>query len=140
MALSLGVDAALPPDEAVSTVTADTRGRGVDLVFDCAAKQDTANQSLRLARPGGRVVYTGISSELRVPIDMHLWRRKELTIHQVRRSNREGHAACEILARHSRMLASVVTHARPLDEIQRAFALVEGYEDGVGKLVIRPGL
>jgi L-iditol 2-dehydrogenase len=140
MALALGADAALDPAQnVVAAVTADTRGRGVDLVFDCAAKSDTANQCLELARSGGRVVYTGIPSEMRVAIDMHTWRRKELTIHNVRRSNREGHAACELLARHSRLLAPVVTHSRGLEDIQRAFALLEGYEDGVGKIVIRPG-
>ena len=32
----------------------------------------------------------------------------------------------------------VVTHSRSLEDIQRAFALLEAYEDGVGKLVIRP--
>jgi L-iditol 2-dehydrogenase len=139
MALALGADAALDPaEDAVAGVLADTRKRGVDLVFDCAAKGDTANQAMRLARPGGRVVLTGIPAELRLPFDVHIWRRKELTIHNVRRSNREGHTALEILAQHRRRLAPVITHTRPLDEIQRAFALVEGYEDGVGKLVVRP--
>jgi L-iditol 2-dehydrogenase len=135
---SLGADVALAPTDALATVLADTHGRGVDMVFDCAAKADTANESLRLVRPGGRIVYTGIPSELRTPIDTHIWRRKEAVIYQVRRSNREGHAAVEILARHLRTLAPVVTHTRSLTEIRRAFGIVENYEDGVGKLVIRP--
>jgi L-iditol 2-dehydrogenase len=139
MALALGADAALDPaQDAVAAVLADTTGRGVDLVYDCAAKGDTANQSLRLARPGGRVVFTGIPAEMRVSLDVHLWRRKELSIQNVRRSNREGHAAVELLHRHARLLSPVVTHARNLEDIQRAFGLVEAYEDGVGKLVVRP--
>jgi threonine dehydrogenase-like Zn-dependent dehydrogenase len=93
---------------------------------------------MQMARAGGRVVYTGIPSEMRVAIDMHTWRRKELAIHNVRRSNREGHAACELLARHGRLLAPVVTHSRALEDIQSAFTLLEGYDDGVGKIVIRP--
>jgi L-iditol 2-dehydrogenase len=139
MALALGADVALDAgQDPVAAVIADTRGRGVDLVFDCAAKGETANQSLQLARSGGRVVYTGIPSEMRVAIDVHTWRRKELAIYNVRRSNREGHAACDLLARHTRLLAPVVTHSRSLEDIQPAFALLEAYEDGVGKLVIRP--
>jgi L-iditol 2-dehydrogenase len=138
MATALGADVALEPADAVAAVLADTHGRGVDLVLDCAAKADTANDCLRVARPGGRVVYTGIGTELRVPMDVHTWRRKELAVWQVRRSNREGHAALDLLARHHRLLGGVVTHSRALEDIGKAFALVESYADGVGKLVVRP--
>jgi L-iditol 2-dehydrogenase len=135
---SLGAEVALAPGDALATILADTHGRGVDMVFDCAAKDDTANEALRLVRPGGRIVYTGIPAELRTPIDTHVWRRKEAVIYQVRRSNREGHAAVELLARHIRVLGAVITHTRPLAEIQRAFGIIEGYQDGVGKLIVRP--
>jgi L-iditol 2-dehydrogenase len=139
LASGIGADVALDPgQDAVAAILADTRGRGVDLVLDCAAKPDTANDCLRVARAGGRVVYTGIASELRVPMDVHTWRRKELAIWQVRRSNREGHAAIDLLARHPRLFGPVVTHSRPLEEIGKAFALCESYADGVGKLVVRP--
>jgi L-iditol 2-dehydrogenase len=139
MALDLGADAALDPrQDAVAGILSDTRGRGVDLVIDCAAKDDTANDSIRLARLGGRVVYTGIGTELRVPMDVHTWRRKELAVWQVRRSNREGHAAIDLLARHQKRLGGLVTHSRALEEIGTAFGLVESYADGVGKLVVRP--
>lgn len=139
MAARLGADAALDPaQDAVAAILADTRGRGADLVLDCAAKADTANDCLRVARAGGRVVYTGIGTELRVPMDVHTWRRKELALWQVRRSNREGHAAVDLLARHPKLLGPLVTHARALDQIGQAFALVESYADGVGKLVVRP--
>jgi L-iditol 2-dehydrogenase len=139
MALALGADAALDPaEDFVAAVASDTRGRGVDLVFDCAAKAETANQALHLARPGGRVVLTGIPSQMRLEFDVHTWRRKELAIFNVRRSNHEGHAACELLARHARRLAPVITHTRALEDIQGAFALLEGYQDGVGKLVVSP--
>jgi threonine dehydrogenase-like Zn-dependent dehydrogenase len=133
----MGADAALPPSED-ATVLADTHRRGVDIVLDCAAKPGTADQSLRLARAGGRVVFTGIQSEPRLSIDVHLWRRKELAIYQVRRANREDHTACELLSRHPRLFAPLITHSRPLEKIGEAFAIVEGYADGVGKMLIRP--
>ena len=34
--------------------------------------------------------------------------------------------------------APLITHSRPLDRIGEAFALLERYEDGVGKIIIRP--
>jgi len=138
LATRMGADVAIAPADAVPAVLTDTRGRGVDLVLDCAAKADTYNACLQVARPGGRVVYTGIGTELRVPMDVHTWRRKELAIWQVRRANREDRAALDLLARHPKLFGPLVTHSRSLEEIGQAFALVESYADGVGKLVVRP--
>jgi len=92
---------------------------------------------VRAAAPGGRVVFTGIPSELRVSLDVHLWRRKELALLQVRRSNDEMVAACDLLARQPRLFAPLITHNRPIEQIAAAFALIEQYGDGVGKLVVR---
>jgi L-iditol 2-dehydrogenase len=138
LARVMGADATLDPAsvDPVAGVLGDLPA-GVDLVVDCAAKADTANQSLALAASGGRVVYTGIPSELRVPLDVHLWRRKELTVHQVRRSIHEGTAARDLLARDRGRLSAMITHHRPVEEIGRAFEIVERYEDGVGKLLVR---
>jgi L-iditol 2-dehydrogenase len=139
MAVAMGADAALAPgDDPVAAVLRDTSGRGVDVVFDCVAKDDTANQALAVARSGGRVVYTGIASELRVPMDIHRWRRKELALYQVRRSNLQGEPARDLLVRHPSVFAPLVTHRRSLDEIGAAFALIDAYADGVGKLLVCP--
>jgi threonine dehydrogenase-like Zn-dependent dehydrogenase len=73
-----------------------------------------------------------------VPMDVHTWRRKELAVWQVRRANREDRAAIDLLARHTSLFGPLVTHSRPLEQIDQAFALVESYADGVGKLVVRP--
>jgi threonine dehydrogenase-like Zn-dependent dehydrogenase len=133
----MGADAvadALTP-EGVADLLRDTGGRGFDLVFDCATT-GTEDAALVLARPGGRVVYVGISSAARTAMDVHLWRRKELRVHQVRRSNHDGPAARDLLARESRFFAPLITHQRALEEIAPAFALVESRSDGVGKLLI----
>jgi L-iditol 2-dehydrogenase len=139
LAQQLGADAALAPtDGAAAAIVAETSGRGVDLAFDCAARGDTANDCLEVARRGGRVVYTGIHSEPRTSLEFHRWRRKELALYQVRRSCHEGEAARDLLVRHIRHFAPLLTHSRPLTEIDAAFALVESYADGVGKLTLRP--
>jgi L-iditol 2-dehydrogenase len=139
LARLMGADATLAPEAPESlaaAVVADSGGRGVDLVFDCAAKGGSEEASLRMAAPGGRVVFTGISSEARVPLDVHLWRRKELGVHQVRRSNHDGPAARDLLAREPRAFAPLVTHQRPLEAIDEGFRIASNYEDGVGKLVL----
>jgi threonine dehydrogenase-like Zn-dependent dehydrogenase len=95
------------------------------------------NQSIRVARHAGRVVVTGIPSESKTLLDFHELRRKELGFFPVRRSNHESDLAVRLLAERSSLFAPLITHVRPIDEIQRAFEILERYEDGIGKLVIR---
>jgi L-iditol 2-dehydrogenase len=139
LARRMGADAAIDPSavDAAQQVLADTGNRGVDLVFDCAAKGASVRQSIQVARKAGRVVFTGIPSELETAIEFHAWRRKELALFQVRRSNHEGAQARDILSTHSTRFRPLITHTRPLDQIDRAFEQLERYDDGVGKLVIR---
>jgi L-iditol 2-dehydrogenase len=140
LARLMGADAQIgaAPPEAARAVLADTGNRGVDLVFDCAAAAQTADASLEVAANGGRVVFTGIPAERRVSHDIHLWRRKELAVHQVRRSNHDGPVARDLIARETRFFAPLITHNRPLEGIGEAFRMLAAYEDGVGKVVIRP--
>jgi L-iditol 2-dehydrogenase len=139
LARRMGADAAIDPGavDAGRQLLADTGKRGVDMVFDCAAKGASVRQSIEVARSAGRVVFTGIPSELETPIEFHVWRRKELALFQVRRSNHEGEQARDILSSHAALFAPLVTHTRPLGQIDRAFGQLERYEDGVGKIVIR---
>jgi len=139
LARLMGADAVIDPTavDVVQQVLKETGNRGVDLVFDCATKGSTSTQAIQVARSAGRVVFTGIPSEVELPIPFHVWRRKELTLFQVRRSNHESALAREILADDPARFAPLITHTRPLNQIAQAFAQVERYEDGVGKLIIR---
>ena len=133
LALRMGADCSLDPN----AVDVARQIPGVDVVFDCAVKGDSVRQSIQVARSAGRVVFTGIPSEMESPIDFHSWRRKELALYQVRRSNHEGRQARDLLAAHLARFAPLITHTRPLDQVGQAFAQLERYEDGVGKIVIQ---
>jgi threonine dehydrogenase-like Zn-dependent dehydrogenase len=141
LAKQMGADAVIDPAEvdAVKQVLSDTGKRGVDAVFDCASKGDTINQSLDMARSAGRVIITGIPSEVQVPLNFHTIRRKELYFYTVRRSNHETDEALRLMREYPKLFAPVVTHTRPLDNIQGAFEMLERYDDGVGKLVLMVG-
>ena len=138
MARAMGANDAIDPRavDAVKELAAATRGRGVDCAIDCAAKEETTNWAIRAARNGGRVVLTGIHSAAFVPFDVSHMRRKELAIFNVRRSNHESEAARDLIAEKAEWFAPLVTHRRPLAEIAEAFATVEHYGEGVGKLVM----
>ncbi len=140
MALRAGADAVIDPKavDPVRQLLADTGQRGVDAVIDCVAKDDSVNQAIAASRNAGRVIVTAIPSETRLGLDFHVLRRKELVLYNVRRSVHEGDLALRMLADHPHFFAPMITHTRPLDEIESAFQLLEGYEDGVGKLILKP--
>jgi L-iditol 2-dehydrogenase len=137
LAMQLGADVALDTTE-VGQVVKDTGGRGVDCAIDCAAKAHTTNDAIRMARNAGRVVITGIHSEMQVAFEMSPLRRKELSVFNVRRSNHESGAALEMIAARPELFAPLITHTRPMDRIAEAFAIAEGYQDGVGKIIVKP--
>ncbi|MBK9166895.1 MAG: alcohol dehydrogenase catalytic domain-containing protein [Bryobacterales bacterium] len=140
LAATMGADAVLDPTgmSVAETVLRETGGRGVDLAVDCAAKGDTHAEAILATRSSGRVVYTGIPSEIDLAVPFHPWRRKELALYQVRRSNHEGGRAHALLAERPRLFAPLLTHSRPLDAIAEAFSIVERYDDGVGKMIVSP--
>jgi len=140
LARSMGATAVIDPAalDPVDLILSDTGQRGVDVVFDCAAKRHTTNWAIRAARNVGRVVLTGIHSEILVPIETSPMRRKEVALFNVRRSNHESEAALEMLVRHTDLFAPMVTHSRPMESIAEAFSMSEHYADGVGKMVVKP--
>jgi len=138
MARLMGAGEALDPGaiDAARQIRADTGGRGVDCAIDCAARGQSTNQAIQCVRNGGRVVLTGIHSEVMVPIDTSPLRRKEVTLFSVRRSNHEPEAALHLLSEHAARFAPLITHTRPLEKIAEAFHIAEHYADGVGKMIV----
>jgi L-iditol 2-dehydrogenase len=123
MALLLGAQAALDPNriDPARQILADTNGRGVDCALDCAAREQTTNQTIRAARNGGRIALT-----------------KELVLFNVRRSNQESTPALQFLAERPANFELLLTHTRSLDRIADAFHIAETYADGVGKMIVKP--
>ncbi len=140
LARAMGADALIDPafEDPVGRIRSDTGGRGVDLVLDCAAQGDTVNQSVRVARSGGRFVLTGIPSGSHQALDIDTMRREEIALFNVRRSNDESRLALDLIGQHRARLSTLLTHRVPLDDIQRGFETLERYEDGVGKMLIMP--
>jgi L-iditol 2-dehydrogenase len=138
LAAAAGAHSVIDPSAAdpARQILADSGQRGADVVIDCAAKAETINQCMRAAANGARMVITGIPSSIRVDLELHVMRRKELALYNVRRSNHETADAVRLLAQYPAIFGPLVTHTRPLEQVQAAFDLVESYSDGVGKLVV----
>ena len=140
LARRMGADAAIDPAavDPARELMRETGARGVDATIDCATRGDSLNQAIRATRNAGRLVVTGIPVAAGVTLEFHTMRRKELAVLNVRRSNHESDAALELLRGHASLFAPILTHALPLERIESAFEMLEHYEDGAGKVVIRP--
>ncbi|MDP9169695.1 MAG: zinc-binding dehydrogenase, partial [Acidobacteriota bacterium] len=136
MAKAMGADAVLDTADPVKTIQADTSKRGVDMAFDCATGSDTVNHCIGALARGGRLVYTAIPAHVYVPVHAPGLRKKEITFHSVYRSSHQAEKARDVLAENIGLFAPLVTHSRPLDEIQQAFEVVDRYADGVGKMIV----
>jgi L-iditol 2-dehydrogenase len=140
LALSLGADEVLDPaqGDVVQEIVRGTRNMGVDMAFDCVAKDDSINQSIRMARPAGRAIITGVPSEIKPAIEFHTLRKKEVEFHTVRRYNDTAPQALRLLSENVGRFAPMLTHERGLDQVQATFEMIEAYSDSVGKAVLLP--
>jgi L-iditol 2-dehydrogenase len=109
---------------------------GMDAVFDCSGEQAALDQAATLLAPGGTLVIVGIPEASRVSFDINTWRRKELSVKNVRRQNDCTDRALELLGSGQIQLDSIITHRFALEDTQDAFDLVANYREGVGKALI----
>lgn len=112
--------------------------RGLDAVFECCGDQDALDQAVEFLRPGGKLLIVGIPETDRISFDAHKLRRKEINIQNVRRQKGCIPAAIDLIKKLDADLDFMVTHIFDLEETQKAFQLVEHYEDGVIKAIIKP--
>lgn len=136
----IGITAVGNPDreDIIEKFSAGKPG-GFDAVFECCGQQEALNQAIRLLNPGGQLIIVGIPETDQINFDPHLLRRKEISIHNVRRQNNCMAGAVELLAGNGDVFDFMITHRYYLDEIQAAFQLVKNYDDGVIKAIILAG-
>ncbi len=137
IAREMGVGVALHTEtEPVADAILDqTRGRGVDIVFDAAGAPESVNTGIRIARAGGQLVMIGIPDEVGLSLDIHTAMNKELNIQTIKRSNHNVHGALDLL-RSGKISTALVTHHFPLERTPEAFETLAAYRDGVGKVII----
>jgi threonine dehydrogenase-like Zn-dependent dehydrogenase len=119
----------------IETILDETGGRGVDIVLEAAGSPETINTALKVARPGGTVVLIGLTSEISVPLDIHLAMGKELRLQTLKRSNHCAAKAIRLLET-GIIPDAVITHTMPLEQTPKAFDMAANCTDGAGKIVI----
>ncbi len=112
--------------------------RGLDVVLECCGDQDALDQSVKLLKPGGRLLIVGIPKTDLISFNPHKLRRKEISIQSVRRQKGCIPAAIDLVKKLNTDMDFMVTHTFKLEYAQEAFELVEHYRDGVIKTIITP--
>src|SRR5712692_1830997 len=120
-------------ESVIEAILDSTGGRGAHLILDAAGKPDSINPAFRAVRPGGRIVLIGIPSDTLTGIDLHAALQREATLHVLKRSNHNEHAAIHLIESGQVDAAKLLTHRFDLERADRAFQTVAAYEDGVAK-------
>ncbi len=131
-------DIVFDPDreDVVAAILEATDDRGVDVAFEAAGAAQTPDQAAQVARPGGKVVVVGIPDDDKMTMTASVVRRKGLTIKLVRRMKHTYPRAIQLVASGAVDVATLATHVFPLESIDRAFEVVDGYNDGVLRAII----
>lgn len=140
LARTLGADWTGNADggDMVAEITA-AEPEGLDVVFECAGKQETVDQALELVKPCGKVVIVGIPEGDRLSFEMNHMRRKEIRIQNVRRQLHQVERALEMLDTGEVDLDPLVTHEFDLDRTKEAYDLAADYRDGLVKAMVHVG-
>jgi len=109
---------------------------GMDAVFECAGQLETLDQALDLLKPGGKLIMVGIPRENRVTFIADKMRRKEITLVNIRRQNGCTQKLIDLIAADKINADFMFTHSFKLADTQKAFDMVEKYDDGVIKAMI----
>jgi len=96
-----------------------TKGKGLDVGFECVGKEKAAHQALRVIKKRGTLAIIGVSHSLTIdPWDMI---QRELTIYASRNFNTHEFNEMTALIRRGLLAEEVVTHRFLLKNAEKAF-------------------
>jgi threonine dehydrogenase-like Zn-dependent dehydrogenase len=137
LAVSLGADHVVPPDQLARTVRRQARslvlaGRlteGADVVFDCVGSAASITEALSMVRPRGRVVLVGMPAKVTVDL-APLWHR-ELTLVGAYAYGNESSPDSSAPGRRSFELAIELVGTASLGRLVSALYPLERYEEAL---------
>jgi len=111
---------------------------GLDAVYECCGDQSAFSQAVDLLKPGGRLFIVGIPAGDRISFDIHSLRRKELSLHNVRRQRFCVREAIDLIQNGEVDVRFMATHRFTLENARLAFELAAGYGSGVIRAIVCP--
>ena len=140
MGRQLGADVVVDSrhTDPVAAVMEVTAGKGADLVVDCAGADDTFDQSLKMAKPGGKVLLVAFYHGP-VTADVSHAVRQNITIYTERGEGGTSVGRCLALLAAGRITAKpLVTHQFPLTRVHEALEVLETRRGDPMKVVVNP--
>ena len=139
---AMGIDDAIDVtgDRATDAVLDLTGGEGADIVIEAVGSVETLNQTLKLARPNGRIAAFGLPTTTeRVPFDWDSFFRKSLTMFAIHSAQEEPglpdfKQALDFITSGEIDMSPFVTHVFHISDVQLAFDLARSREDGAVKV------
>jgi L-iditol 2-dehydrogenase len=108
----------------------------LDAVFECCGQQTALDQAVKLCKPMGRLVIVGIPETDHSSFMVHDARRKGLTFVNVRRQNECIDPVIDRIREGGIKPDFMITHRFRLDQVARAFELLEDHREGIIKAVV----
>ena len=112
---------------------------GFDVAFEAVGTPGTLETSMRMVRPGGRVVAVGVNIAERIPFNMMLAQSKESTVIPVYLGRNAFPEAIELLASGRIDGNLLISHRFPLDRTAEAMETSLGANTGAVKVMVEAG-
>lgn len=143
-AAKLGVEktTSADPEALIQATRKATEGHGADVVFECSGAPEALNTSLAAAARGGRVAMIGIPEVDTVTIDPHIWRKRELSVVNIRRSNRTLERCLRIMEQTDLGLkdCGLLSESIGLSGVQDAMVRLDDEHSDAVKVMVDPRL
>jgi L-iditol 2-dehydrogenase len=109
---------------------------GLDVVFECCGQQQALDQAVDIVKPGGKIMIVGIPEFDKWSLNVEDTRRREISLHFVRRQVDCVEPALELMENGKINIGNMITHRFTFGKAKEAFDLVAAYSDGVMKAMI----
>jgi len=123
LAKKLGADFTINAKEDITKkVKEATDGRGADLVIESVGSAETLKECVELARPGGKILQFGISSDFAGDLSLYPFYFKELSIIGSRAAKSEDwDPSISMIAKGDVNVEPLITHRLPFKEMEKGF-------------------
>jgi L-iditol 2-dehydrogenase len=120
----------------IEEVMKETEGAGADYIFEAAGVQSSMENMVRIAASKAKVCIYGIPVEPVNNVDFSEYLFKDITMVTAAGAQNSFPRGIKIVASGVVNLEKVITHTFSLEEIERAFEVVDRRVDGVAKATI----
>lgn len=123
LAKKLGADFTINAKEDITKKVKEvTDGRGADLVIEAVGSAETLKECVDLARPGGKILQFGISSDLAGDLALYPFYFKELSVIGSRAATSEDwEPSISMIGKGIINVEPLITHRLPFKELEKGF-------------------